>query len=45
MMYSSHIHMIYKKCALQDMDMDIFIAAFFFILVSSTRGSEKVRRT
>ena len=29
MMYSSHMDMI-------DMDIDIFIAAFFFILVSST---------
>ena len=30
MMYSSHIDMMI------DMDIDIFIAAFFFILVSST---------
>ena len=43
MMYSSHIDMIYKKCALQDID--IFIAAFFFILVSTSWGTEKVRRT
>ena len=36
MMFSSHTDMIYKKNALQDIDIDIFVAAFFFILVSTS---------